>query len=58
MQVEVSGEASIINSMVTVGQELLLTRVGLDSPEAQERFMAEALVADREVAEGLFSEDD
>ncbi|WP_312589013.1 hydrolase [Corynebacterium dentalis] len=58
VQVEVSGEASIINSMVTVGQELLLTRVGLDSPEAQERFMAEALVADREVAEGLFSEDD
>ena len=58
VQVEVSGGASIINSMVTVGQELLLTRVGLDSPEAQERFMAEALVADREVAEGLFSEDD
>lgn len=53
----VSGGAAITHSMVTVGQDLLRSRAGLDSPEAQERFMAEALVADREVAEGLVDED-
>lgn len=58
VKVEVAGGAEIINSMVTVGQDLLRARAGLDSPEDQERFMAEALVADREVAEGLADLDD
>ncbi|MBC2681924.1 GH32 C-terminal domain-containing protein [Corynebacterium anserum] len=57
VDVTVTGGAKIINSMVTVGQELLRSRAGLDSPEEQERFMAEALVADREVAEGLIDEE-
>lgn len=57
VDVKVSGGAEIINSMVTVGQDLLRARAGLDSPEEQERFMAEALVADREVAEGLVDEE-
>lgn len=57
VDVTVSGGAEIINSMVTVGQDLLRSRAGLDAPEEQERFMAEALVADREVAEGLVDED-
>lgn len=57
VKVKVHGNASIINSMVTVGQDLLRARAGLDTAEAQERFMAEALVADREVAEGLLDEE-
>lgn len=50
VKAEVSGGAIIINSMVTVGQEMVRARLGLDDPEEQERFMQEALEADREVA--------
>ena len=57
LQAEVSGGAEIINSMLTVGQEIMRSSAGLDSPEDQERFIAEAIEADRAAAHGEVSED-
>lgn len=42
--------------MQSSGQQIMRSRAGLTSPEEQERFQAEALIADRDVAEGLFED--
>lgn len=57
IDVRATGGAKIISSMQTAGRHLMRMQAGLTSPEEQERYMAEALIADRDVAEGILDED-
>ncbi|HIW96668.1 MAG TPA: GH32 C-terminal domain-containing protein [Candidatus Corynebacterium gallistercoris] len=56
IDVSTSGGAKVQASMQTAGQQLMRMQAGLTSPEEQERFQAEAILADRDVAEGVFEE--
>ena len=57
IDVRATGGAKIISSMQTAGRHLMRMQAGLTSPEDQEAYMAEALIADRDVAAGIFDED-
>ena len=48
--------AVVESSMQSSGRQIMRSRAGLTSPEEQERFQAEALIADRDVAEDLFED--
>lgn len=58
VDVSTQGGAKILTSMQTHGQQLQRMHAGLHSPEDQEEFMAQAAAADRELAEGLFSDEE
>lgn len=50
VNVRPAGGAQILTSMITVGQELQRSLAGLDSPEAQEELIQQAMIADREIS--------
>lgn len=46
-----AADGTVIASLVSLGQDLQRLRAGIDSDEAQEELIAQALIADRELAE-------
>ncbi|WP_282940732.1 GH32 C-terminal domain-containing protein [Corynebacterium auriscanis] len=56
IEVKAHDGAKVIASMRTKGKEIQRRNAGLTSPEEQERFMREALLADRELATGVDEE--
>lgn len=56
IDVSTADGAVVESSMQSSGRQIMRSRAGLTSPEEQERFQAEALIADRDVAEGLFED--
>lgn len=58
IDVRATGGAKVISSMQTAGRHLMRMQAGLTTPEEQEHYMAEALIADRDVSEGIFDEED